>query len=177
MSLVFRRSRKRAYIGTSDTIFARFAAWLTVGFAAVGVVALAGVSGNAPADIDQSLVSRASIAEISLPDPLTAPADGPVSQQLRRPLRVTDTSARQHDLGQLIRDALIQLGHPAQEGDVLYMVLLNSLAQGESDATIDAVLNAALARGEFQISDLLLNDAGALDTRKLLDAVLAQASS
>ncbi|MBW4706623.1 hypothetical protein KX928_02375 [Roseobacter sp. YSTF-M11] len=114
-------------------------------------------------------------ATTGLLDALPVPPGDPVSHQLRQPIRLTDRSAKNHDLGHLTARALARFNHTTVPGDALHRVLVQTLAEGQSDAYIDAALNAALSRGEFAAPIALTTPFGEIDTPRLLAVVLAEA--
>ncbi len=122
-------------------------------------------------------VSRAAASLLETPQAVPPLAGPPVSQQVRRPIRLTDRSAKAHDLLNLTREALEQFGYRGPEGDPLQRILVRTLAEGQSDAYIDAALNAALARGDFAAPAALTTPFGELDTNRLLFAVLQASQS
>jgi hypothetical protein len=118
------------------------------------------------------IVSRHDSLPITLP-PLRANTSAvPVSHQIRRPLRITDTSAHHLDLNARVRDALAGFGYEAGPDDVFAALLIKNLAHQHSDAFIDAVVNAAYARGRIIVPPALLTPSGAVDTPRLFAALL-----
>ena len=122
-------------------------------------------------------VSRADTDLIVLPSPIRGIRAEPASALLRAPLRITDKKAHAHDLGRLIAQGLAQFGYEVDAGDKLHSLLLQVLAEGQSDAYVDAAVNAALARGDFAGPKQLITPSGALDTDRLLDIIVRLASS
>lgn len=119
-------------------------------------------------------VARQSPPEMTLARPaaLRDPSSEPVSHLIRRPVRLTDRNASGQDLRAQTRQVLAGFGHVAVPDDRLQQLLLRTLAQGQSDAYIDAALNAAAARGEFTIPAPLRTHTGGVDTAILLAAYL-----
>ncbi|MEM8578086.1 MAG: hypothetical protein AAGF60_09570 [Pseudomonadota bacterium] len=120
-------------------------------------------------------VSRASAG---LLDPVSLPsASEAVSRQLRQPIRLTQTSGQRRDLPGLARAVLADFGHDAAEGDRLHALLVEALAQRQSNAYIDALLNTAAARGEFRVPQRLAARDGRLDTPVLLAALVERSAN
>jgi hypothetical protein len=174
--IVFLSSRERAIARASRKGIAQRTWWIVPCIALVGAASMsAGTSILAHQNSDpDDIVTRADIPLIALPEPVSPALSDPVSHQLRLPVRVTDRSARRHDLGALVTDALAVFDVPAGDADRLHVLLVRTLAEGQSDLYIDAVLNAALARGEFNLPPRLVTAAGRLDTDLLLQTVLEQ---
>lgn len=145
----------------------------SIGFAVLGAGSRGDVSKSS--DLPKTIV-RAKVEQILLPEPVITRSADPVSYQLRRPIRVIDRDARQHDLGQLISGALESFHYSAHGADRLTGLLLMTLSEGKTDQEIDSVLNTALSRGEFTAPEPLITRQYRFDTQKLLDAVLAQAA-
>ena len=127
------------------------------------------------ADFDTA--SRSDAASIKLPSPVAAIRTEPTSQMLRAPTGIADKDAKAQDLAGLVTQALEALGHSSTSADDLHALVLQMLAEGQSDAYIDAVLNAGFARGAFGAPDSLVNSDGKLDTDKLLNALVQVAST
>ena len=113
-------------------------------------------------------------ADASLLDLQSLSASEAVSQQLRQPIRLTDTDARHTDLRSLTAAVLIGFGHTPGDGDRLQALLVQALTEGQSNAYIDALLNTAAARGEFTMPRQLTTASGRLDTETLLIALVHQ---
>lgn len=113
-------------------------------------------------------------ADASLLDIQSLSASEAVSRQLRQPIRLTDTDARHTDLRSLTSAVLIGFGHTPVQGDRLQSLLVQALTEGQSNAYIDALLNTAAARGEFELPRQLTTAAGRLDTETLLMALVRQ---
>ena len=90
---------------------------------------------------------------------------GDVSKMLRSPIRL---NGQRNDLRQLAKTALESFGHTAVPGDALYDLLVQALAEGQSNAYIDALLNTAAGRGEMSVPVALQTASGRLDTDTLL---------
>ena len=90
---------------------------------------------------------------------------GDVSKMLRSPIRL---NGQRNDLRQLAKTALESFGHTAVPGDALYDLLVQALAEGQSNAYIDALLNTAAGRGEMSVPVALQTASGRLDTETLL---------
>ncbi len=118
------------------------------------------------------VVTRAAQPASNGPVTLLRASDAPVSQQLRRPIRLVGTDHRVHDLRGLTAEALAGFGHQVGQTDALHNLLVTTLSEGQSDAYIDAALNAARIRGEFQTPKALLTVAGKIDTKALLTSLL-----
>lgn len=122
-------------------------------------------------------VTRLNAPMIVLPKPVPTPTLEPISQQLVQPVRLIDKSSRPHDLSVLVTDALHGFGYAAAPNDRLLSLLVKTLAERQSDAYIDAVLNAALSRNEIAPPPVLIDRNGQLETDVLLNAVLNEVSS
>ena len=94
------------------------------------------------------------------------------SDQLRAPVRVIDPQAKTQDLSGLVARALSDLGHKSQAEDKLHGLLVSTLAEGQNDRYIDAVLNSAFQRGEFEVPDAFLKPSGAFDTTRVLQQII-----
>jgi hypothetical protein len=173
---VFLKSRERAMARASRNRIGGRTWWIVPCLAFVGAAGMSAGTAILPQqDSDPGgVVTRADIPLIALPDPVSPVLSEPVSHQLRLPVRVTDKSARRHDLGALVTDALAVFDVPADDAGRLHLLLVRTLAEGQSDLYIDAALNAALARGEFSAPPRLVTAAGRLDTDLLLQTVLQQ---
>ncbi|MEL6617306.1 MAG: hypothetical protein AAFP16_00405 [Pseudomonadota bacterium] len=112
-------------------------------------------------------VTRAAASLLELRQEL---ASQETSQLLRGPV------AGQADLPRLASDVLDGFGYPVTPGDRLHVLLVQALADHKSDAYIDALLNTAMARGEFLPPAQLQTANGRLDTPKLLDALVRRVS-
>ena len=91
-----------------------------------------------------------------------------VSKMLRRPIRL---DGQQNDIRILAKTALAGFGHTAAPGDPLYDLLVQALAERQSNAYIDALLNTAAGRGEIVVPVALRTANGRLDTNALLHGV------
>lgn len=176
---VFRRGRAKAGRLIMDSVRSIRAlsaplALLGVGLMAVAVIADTFASYGAAAE-DPNTVTRADVPMIVLPQPVPRISSEPVSQLITRPVRITDKSARSHDLNVLVTDALLALGYQSSAEDPLHRLLVQTLAERQSDAYIDATLNVAFARAAIAPPAVLIRAPGKLDTSLLLNAVLAQA--
>ncbi|WP_415404873.1 hypothetical protein [Tateyamaria sp. SN3-11] len=105
----------------------------------------------------------------------TVSASEAVSRQLRQPIRLTDTDASRSDLRSLTAVVLADFGHVVTQGDRLHALLVQALTEGQSNAYIDALLNTAAARGEFEPPRQLEMSSGRLDTETLLIALVRYA--
>ncbi len=120
----------------------------------------------AGSNLDQT-VTR---APTSLLSPVVLPSGVEVeaiSRQLRQPIRLSATEA-QADLPELTREVLSAFGHAPETEDRLHLLLVQALAERQSNGYIDAVLNAAAIRGEFVVPERLTRDDGGVDTMALL---------
>lgn len=158
--------------------------WPVVVLLAMAAVIVPGVMifkmGVAPepshkAQVSAPQVSRTTTFLLDLPRPVPALSGPPISAQLRQPIRITDRSAKRHDLRWLVARALDRFDHVASDQDALQTTLVRVLAEGRSDTYVDAALNAALARGEFAVPMALATPLGEIDTPRLLLAVLEEA--
>ena len=170
--------RRRGENRRQHILVARPATWAALLTASAGLVLFgAGTHRDVSKDIILSKsLPRAEVTRITLPEPLVAPRAEPVSHQLRRPVRAIDRDARQHDLRQLISSALETFDYAVRVEDRLTGLLLLALSEGRTDQQIDEALNKALLKGDFVAPALLVTPKYRFDTRKLLDAVLAQAA-
>lgn len=75
------------------------------------------------------------------------------------------------DLHALTGAVLTDFGHIVRPGDAFHQILVQAVAEGQTDAYIDALLNAAAARGAFEVPLALLTTNGRLDTETLLMAL------
>lgn len=100
--------------------------------------------------------------------------DLPVSHLLRQPVRVTDIAAKAQNLPDTVSRALSGLGYTAMRDDGLAQLLVRTLAEGQSDAYVDAALNMASTRGDFVVPDTLLTPEGTINTDVLLNALLRE---
>ncbi|MEM8655128.1 MAG: hypothetical protein AAGF36_10320 [Pseudomonadota bacterium] len=132
---------------------------------------IADVQTEGPAVEPEAAVTR---ADASLLDLKAVSASEAVSRQLRQPIRLTDTDARHTDLRSLTTAVLTGFGHSPQQDDRLQTLLVQALTEGQSNAYIDALLNTAAARGEFDVPRQLTTTAGRLDTETLLMALVQQ---
>jgi hypothetical protein len=175
---VFENTWKRGANRRPHSLAARPATWAVLLTASAGLVLLgAGTHGDVSQDsISSKPISRAEVTGITLPEPVVAQRVEPVSHQLRRPVRAIDRDARQHDLRQLVSNALETFDYAARAQDRLKGLLLMALSEGRTDQQIDDLLNKALSQGDFVAPALLVTPQYRFDTRKLLDAVLAQAA-
>jgi hypothetical protein len=139
---------------------------------AVLVMGWSQVAAEKKARVSPEVVSRHDTLPPALPPLRAKVSDVPVSHQIRRPLRITDTSAHHLDLNARVRDALATFGYEAGPDDVLAGLIIKNLVHQHSDAFIDAVVNAAYTRGRIVVPPALLTPAGAVDTPRLLAALL-----
>lgn len=147
----------------------------------IGLILLQPGFGDAPeqqvAEIPETIAPvepEVTRADASLLDLRRTSASEAVSRQLRQPIRLTDTDARHTDLRSLTTGVLAGFGYTPQPGDRLQALLVQALTEGQSNAYIDALLNTAAARGEFDIPRQLTTAAGRLDTETLLMALIHQ---
>lgn len=127
-----------------------------------------------PVAVVEAEVTR---AEGSLLELETIPAAEAVSRQLRQPIRLTDSNANRNDLTKMTSAVLADFGYVSRQGDRLQSLLVQALSEGQSNAYIDALLNTAVARGEFTPPRQLLLRSGRLDTNTLLHALVRQAQN
>lgn len=173
---VFGIARRRAKSRRPYNNVSRPVLWSLALTIPVGSMLLAATSFDAPRVVDADLNENRLQHGIELPEPVVARSSEPVSLQLRRPLRVTDNTGRQHDLTQLVFDALKELDQTSDATGQLNELLAWALAEGFSDQHIDELLNTAWLRGEFQAPDVLVTKRGRFDTQRLLNSVLKQAA-
>lgn len=123
-------------------------------------------------EIQYQEVSRSGAEQIVLPQPIVGVISVSASERLRAPVRVVDRQAKSQDLQSLVSRALETMEYQADADDRLRVLLIQTLAEGQSDKYIDAVLNAALGRGDFTVPSSMLLRNGDLDTPKLLDKIV-----
>ncbi|MEM6886721.1 MAG: hypothetical protein AAF636_01140 [Pseudomonadota bacterium] len=123
---------------------------------------------------EPEFVARVEQALPVLPPFKISIGDAPVSQQLRVPLRITDQSADHLDLKARVHQALDAFGVTSEAAEAMAPSLVRTLAQGQSDAFIEAVLNAAYNRGDFRLPPSLVTPTGEVETLRILGALLAQ---
>lgn len=154
--------------------------WLVVVLLVVamlcGGVGVAMRSSDVAAAVDQETVTRAETSLLMVPALPRDPSAKPVSHLLRQPVRLTDKTAARQNLNEIALNALAQFNYQTNAGDPLHKLLVKTLAEGQSDAYIDAALNMALSRGEFVPPQALATPTGDIDTARLLQALLAQVS-
>ena len=88
-----------------------------------------------------------------------------------QPIRLTEGNVITYDLRSLTATVLTDFGHVTRRGDPLHELLVQALANQQSDAYIDALLNTAAGRGDFRVPVSLLGPGGRLDTPTLLQAI------
>ncbi|MEL7099190.1 MAG: hypothetical protein AAGM84_10220 [Pseudomonadota bacterium] len=132
--------------------------------------ALAPTTSPRPPEVTRSTASP--LGAVALPS-----ASEAVSRQLRQPIRLTDTTAAHRDLPSLAAAVLQDFGHRPASDDRLHQLLVQALSERQSNAYIDALLNAAAARGEFAIPMRLERADGRLDTAALLTALVQRSAS
>ena len=123
-----------------------------------------------PSLVVEPVVSR---ADASLLELRQAVASEEASHILRRQALSGSDIAK--NLPLLARNVLGSFGYRAPEGDRLHALLVGALADEKSDAFIDALLNAAIARGEFEPPQALTQATGRFDTPKLLRSMIRTA--
>ena len=133
------------------------------------------VAGTAPPLDAAEGDSEVSRSDASLLQIETVSASEAVSRQLRQPIRLTDTDASRSDLRSLTAAVLADFGYAVTPGDRLHALLVQALTEGQSNAYIDALLNTAAARGEFEPPRQLEMSSGRLDTETLLIALVRYA--
>lgn len=119
---------------------------------------------NSVARLDTSLFSFS-------PSSGGATADQPV----REPIRLTAGNIITYDLRSLTATVLTDFGHVTRQSDPLHELLVEALANQQSDAYIDALLNTAAGRGDFTVPLSLQVSSGRLDTPTLLQAIKVRA--
>lgn len=112
------------------------------------------------------------LSPVSLPS-----ASEAVSRQLRQPIRLTSTDAAPRDLRGLTASVLQEFGHRPRGDDRLQALLVQALSERQSNAYIDALLNTAATRGEFEVPPRLARADGRLDTTVLLAALVQRSSN
>ena len=120
------------------------------------------------------IVSRAEIPPLALPPVRQDAVAEPVSRQIRAPLRITDRNVAHLDLRSRVEAALADLDVAPATSAVLGPALVRSLAQGQSDAFVDAVLDGPYPAGGVPLPPGLLTPAGDVDTGRILAVLLAQ---
>lgn len=131
----------------------------------------------APENADENMVARANVPLIELPQPIPNLRPEPVSLQVQKPVRVTDTSAQAHDLSGLVKRVLVHHGYDLKPDDRFYALLLQTLAEQQTDAYIDVMLDSALKQGEIDPPPDLIARDGSVDTDVLLASFLELADS
>lgn len=119
-----------------------------------------------PIDPEPAHVTRASA---TLTGVLVLPDDIPVSQMLRRPVRLSQRQAGGPTLRDLTQSAMAQFG---ADDPKMQAILQQALADRKSNSYIDALLNTSLTRGDIRVPAQLKTTDGRLDTPQLLRAVL-----
>ena len=94
-----------------------------------------------------------------------------VSKLLRQPIRLNGAT---RDIRALSREVLAKFGYNASVGDRLHGLLVQALAEGQSDAYIDALLNTAVTRGDFRAPVALTMSSGRFNTDVLLQELVFQ---
>jgi len=94
-----------------------------------------------------------------------------VSKLLRQPIRLNGSS---RDIRALSRDVLAKFGYSVGADDRLHGLLVQALAEGQSDAYIDALLNSAVTRGDFRAPVALTMSSGRFNTDALLQELVVQ---
>lgn len=123
--------------------------------------------------VPETEVTRAAASLLELRQQL---ASRETSHLLRRPVAGLAPDARHLDLPRLVTDVLTGFGYEVVPNDRLHVLLVQALADQKSDAYIDALLNTALARDEFEPPARLQTINGRLNTPMLLDALVRRAS-
>lgn len=147
--------------------------WACLGVVCFSLVIAAGFRlFTQQSDLNAFEVTRASTDMIELPQPIRNLSPEPVAMQIQRPVRVTDTSAQAHDLAALVEEVLKTYDYSVLPGDRLHALLLQTLAERQTDEYIDATLDAALTKGEFELPEKLVAADGTADTDALLASLL-----
>ncbi|MFB0931420.1 MAG: hypothetical protein QMB38_08895 [Ascidiaceihabitans sp.] len=94
-----------------------------------------------------------------------------VSKLLRQPFRLNGAT---RDIRPLSREVLASFGYNASAGDRLHGLLVQALAEGQSDTYIDALLNTAVTRGDFRALVALTMPSGRFTTDALLQELVLQ---
>lgn len=130
---------------------------------------------TSPRPPDTQAVTRNAATLLS---PVALPsASEAVSRQLRQPIRLTNTDAAPRDLRSLTASVLKDFGHRPSGEDRLQALLVQALTERQSNAYIDALLNTAAARGEFNVPPRLTRADGRLDTSVLLAALIQRSAN
>ena len=95
-----------------------------------------------------------------------------VSKLLRRPIRATRKVDRMPDVSAVTRSALTSLGLDAPKVE---RILVQALLSGQTNAYIDALLNAEVQRGALDVPRRLQTESGQIDTGRILMAILDEA--
>lgn len=74
----------------------------------------------------------------------------------------------------LASDVLAKFGYRVGADDRLHGLLVQALAEGQSDAYIDALLNFAVTRGDFRAPVALTMSSGRFNTDALLQELVVQ---
>ena len=94
-----------------------------------------------------------------------------MSKLLRQPIRLNGAT---RNIRALSREVLAKFGYNASVGDRLHGLLVQALAEGQSDAYIDALLNTAVTRGDFRAPVALTMSSGRFNTDVLLQELVVQ---
>jgi hypothetical protein len=116
-------------------------------------------------------ISEVTRSETSLLTVATETRRQDVSKLLRQPIRL---DGRRRDIRDLTREVLAKFGYDAPVGDRLHALVVQSLAEGQSDSYIDALLNTSVSRGDIYVPVALLEASGRLNTDALLQELLVQ---
>lgn len=138
---------------------------------------------SGPQELPETVVTR---SENSLLAPLSEQATqiGPavldgtesISDVLRQPIRLLNTQEFPLSLRDLVHDTLAAFDHPVTEDDALFLLLVQLLAERQSNTYIEATLQQAYTRGEIRVPDVLTNGKGGVDTEVLLGGLIYMSS-
>lgn len=95
-----------------------------------------------------------------------------VSDALRQPIRLLNTQDFPPSLRDIVHDTLAAFDHPVADGDPLLDLLVQLLAESQSNAHIEAALQQAYARGEITVPEVLTDGQGRVDTEVLLGGLI-----
>ncbi|MEO9820341.1 MAG: hypothetical protein ABJ370_15910 [Paracoccaceae bacterium] len=124
---------------------------------------------TAPAEI----VTRNTPVLLNIPG---QPASKTIARLLRQPIRLTDLSAQHRSLSDVAQVTLERLGHSASGATVsLQAMLVQALAEQQTDTYIDALINTAADQGHISVPVKLRDQDGRFNTKRLLDELIQEA--
>lgn len=103
------------------------------------------------------------------------PASKTIAGLLRQPIRLNAPAAQYRRLSDVAQSTLERLGHSSGSTDPLHAMLVQALAEEQSDSYIDALVNTAANQGHFTIPVTLRGPDDRFDTKRLLDELIQEA--